>query len=283
MQGPILATLAHPDVIVASVWLWTIVELAVGVALIFGLMTRAAAFTSFWLNVTLMLIFGWMGSTCLDEWTMAVSGVAMSSAIFLAGSGAVSLDARLGRTAWAQRNGWLTWLASGPLPEETLRKLGLALAATCVAFTVLSYQILFGAVVTPLHSRTNFHRHDIALTDVTVSPAGAVRFEAYVDAGPDTGAAYVVAAHLVDRSGTTVASWDGAALAGLPSDAIRNAYPYAWAARFKTETIGFSGQTGAHATITLPTAGPVPEGAYTLVLEAINGAKWKAAVKPAAP
>ena len=44
------------------------------------------------LNVALMLIFGWMGSTCLDEWTMAVSGVAMSSAVFLAGGGAWSLD-----------------------------------------------------------------------------------------------------------------------------------------------------------------------------------------------
>ena len=46
----------------------------------FGLATRLSAFVSIWLNVALMLIFGWMGSTCLDEWTMAVSGVAMSSA-----------------------------------------------------------------------------------------------------------------------------------------------------------------------------------------------------------
>jgi thiosulfate dehydrogenase (quinone) len=283
VQGPIEWTLKHPDLIVASVWLWTLIELAVGLALIFGLMTRAAAFSSFWLNVTLMLIFGWMGSTCLDEWTMAVSGVAMSSALFIGGSGAWSLDARLGQTAWVQRNAWINWLASGPLPEETLRKLALALAATCVIFTVLSYQILFGAVVTPLHSRVNFHLHNIALSEVTVSPAGAVRFSAYVDAGPDTGAAYIIAARLVDSSGATVAAWDGAALAALPPAAIRNGYSYAWASRFKTETIGFSGQTGARATITLPAAAPIPEGAYELVLEAINGAKWQAPVKASVP
>ncbi len=280
VQGPILATLAHPDAIVASVWLWTIVELAVGLALILGLMTRAAAFTSFWLNVTLMLIFGWMGSTCLDEWTMAVSGVAMSSALFVAGSGPYALDTYLGRTAWVQRNTWVNWIASGPLPEEALRKLGLALAAACVAFTVLSYQILFGAVVTPLHSRTNFHRHNIALSDVTVSREGAVQFSAYVDAGPDTGAAYVIAARLVDSSGATVASWDGATLATLPASAIRNAYPYAWAAHFKTETVGFSGQTGAHATITLPAVqeSGVAGEPYELVLTAIDGTVWRAAL-----
>ena len=278
VQGPIEWTLRHPDLIVASVWLWTFIELAVGLALIFGLMTRAAALASLWLNVTLMLIFGWMGSTCLDEWTMAVSGVAMSSALFIGGGGAYSLDARLGHTAWAQRNGWINWLASGPLPEDTLRKVALALAATCVVFTVLSYQILFGAVVSPLHSRVNFHRHNIALADVTVTPQGAVRFTAYVDAGPDTGAAYIIAARLVDHSGATVATWDGAALAALPNEAIHNTYPYAWASRFKTETIGFSGQTGARATITLP--GPAKESfaaatQYELVLTAIDGTIWR--------
>jgi thiosulfate dehydrogenase [quinone] large subunit len=283
VQGPIEWTLKHPDMIVASVWLWTLFELAVGLVLIFGLMTRAAAFASLWLNVTLMLIFGWMGSTCLDEWTMAVSGVAMSSALFIGGSGAWSLDARLGKIVWAQRNGWFNWLASGPLPEETLRKLALALAATCVVFTVLSYQILFGAVVSPLHSRVNFHRHNIALSNVAVTPQGAVRFSAYVDAGPDTGAAYIIAARVVDDAGATVATWDGAALAGLPSEAIQNTYPYAWASRFKTETIGFSGQTGARATITLPPAAPIPEGAYELVLEAINGAKWQTEIIASAP
>ncbi len=148
---------------------------------------------------------------------------------------------------------------------------------------MLSYQILFGAVVTPLHSRTNFHRHDIALSAVTIAPDGAVRFNAYVDAGPDTGAAYIIAARLTDSSGATVAAWDGAALAALPQSDIRNAYPYAWASRFKTETIGFSGQTGARATITLPAPAPIAPGEYDLVLEAINGAKWRASLATVAP
>ncbi|MFW2392497.1 MAG: TQO small subunit DoxA domain-containing protein, partial [Methyloceanibacter sp.] len=104
---------------------------------------------------------------------------------------------------------------------------------------------------------------------------------AYVDAGPDTGAAYVIAARLIDTAGDTVAAWDGVALAQLPDSAIRNTYPYAWASHFKTETIGFSGQTGARARITLPPAETAPAGgAASLELEAINGAMWRTELSP---
>ncbi|MBC7832230.1 MAG: quinol oxidase [Hyphomicrobium sp.] len=279
VQGPIEWTLRHPDLIIASVWLWTFAELAVGLGLMLGLATRLSAFASIWLNVTLMLIFGWMGSTCLDEWTMAVSGVAMSSAVFLAGGGAWSLDHRyVEGTRFANANAWMSWIFSGPLPAETVRKLALWMGVAGALFTVLTYHILFGAVLSPLHSRTNFHHHNIALSAPSVAADGSVTFEAYVDAGPDTGAAYVIAATLLDGSGQKLARWDGAALAALTPDAFRNAYPYTWASRFKAESIGFSGQTGARATITLPPAATqVAEGeARILVLEAIDGSVWRA-------
>jgi thiosulfate dehydrogenase [quinone] large subunit len=277
VQAPIEWTLQHPDLIVASVWLWTFAELAVGLGLMLGLATRAAALASIWLNVVLMVIFGWMGSTCLDEWTMAVSGVAMSSAVFLAGAGAWSVDERfITPAAWAQRYTWSHWIFGGPLPAETLRKLALWLGVTSIAFTVVTYHVLFGAVISPLHSRVNFHKHNIALSVPIVAADGSVRFDAYVDAGPDTGAAYVIAARLLDASGKPVVAWDGAALAALPANAVANAYPYVWASKFKTEQIGFSGQTGARATITLPAPEtPVPTAArYLLELEGIDGTKW---------
>lgn len=280
VQGPLEWTLQYPDLIIASVWTWTFAELAVGLGLMFGLATRLAALVSIGLNIALMLIFGWMGSTCLDEWTMAVSGVAMSSAVFLAGGGVWSLDNLIGRTGWAERNGWIAWVLSGPLPPARVKAAALLLAAVAVVFTVGSYNILFGAVVSPLHARVSFHRHNIALSDVTISADGAITFKAYVDAGPDTGAAYVIAARLVDPSGATVAEWNGATLAALPPTAIRNVYPYVWASHFKTEKIGFSGQTGARATITLPPPIDAEAGTpHELVLEAINGTTWQAKAK----
>jgi uncharacterized membrane protein YphA (DoxX/SURF4 family) len=275
VQAPIEWTLAHPGIIVASVWLWTFAELAVGLGLIFGLLTRLSALGALGINVVLMLVFGWMGSTCLDEWTMGVSGVAMSSAVFIAGGGAWALDGLVGRTAFAERNRWTRWIFSGALSPRSLRALGLFFAAVAVVFTVGTYQVLFGAVVSPLHERVSFHRHAIALSNVTVAPDGAVSFDAYVDAGPDTGAAYIVAARLVDESGAVVASWNGAA---LKAASIDNALPYVWAAHFKAETIGFSGATGARATIALPAPAGVrlAEGAMlNLILEAINGATWE--------
>jgi hypothetical protein len=110
-----------------------------------------------------------------------------------------------------------------------------------------------------------------------VATDGSVKFDAYVDAGPDTGAAYIIAATLLDGSGEKLAQWDGAALAALAPEAIRNAYPYEWAAQFKTERIGFSGQTGARAAITLPavTTAAANGDARVLVLEAIDGSLWR--------
>ena len=280
VQGPIEWTLAHPALIGASVWAWTFAELAVGLGLIFGLFTRLLALASVGLNVTLMLIFGWMGSTCLDEWTMAVSGVAMSAAVVIAGGGRLSLDRLLlGRATPSGRRSWLTWFTSGALHPVAARRLAVAFAAIAAIFTVGTYDILFGAVVSPLHSRVDFHRHAIALSDVTLSNDGAIVFEAYVDAGPDTGAAYVIAATLEDASGQTVERWNGDTLAALSQSAIVNAYPYAWASKFKTEVIGFSAPTGARATITLaPTENGIvlTSGSYRLILEAIDGTTWSA-------
>jgi thiosulfate dehydrogenase [quinone] large subunit len=148
-------------------------------------------------------------------------------------------------------------------------------SGVAIAFTLVT--ILFGAIVTPLHSRLNFHKHDIALTHAQLASYGALTFDAYVDAGPDTGAAYIVAAKLVDTSGTTVAQWDGAVLAALALSAIRNGYPYVWASKFKTDASGFQGRP-ARATITLPPPSGASGQSYSIVLEAIDGAKWQTVV-----
>ena len=146
--------------------------------------------------------------------------------MFLAGSGDYSLDNRFGLNDECREfTAWMPWIFSGPLPAETARKLALWLGIACAAFTVLSYHILFGAVVSPLHSRTNFHRHNIAMSAPSVAADGSVTFEAYVDAGPDTGAAYVVAATLLDGSGQKLAQWDGAALAALTPDSSSQRLP----------------------------------------------------------
>jgi hypothetical protein len=35
-----------------------------------------------------MLMFGWQGATCIDEWTMAAGNLAIGATLMLGGSGA---------------------------------------------------------------------------------------------------------------------------------------------------------------------------------------------------
>lgn len=91
--------LYHPWAAEFSVYFMSTAEVVVGAALMLGFLTRLAGLGSALLNVALMLIFGWMGHECLDEWTMAALGFAISVTIMFTGSGTFSVD-------WALRRDW---------------------------------------------------------------------------------------------------------------------------------------------------------------------------------
>jgi thiosulfate dehydrogenase [quinone] large subunit len=99
MPGALLGTdhiiaflLHHFDLLYVSLILFSAGELIAGVFLMAGFLTRAAALVSIGLSIVLMLMFGWQGATCIDEWTMAASNLAMGATLMLAGSGAFSID-----------------------------------------------------------------------------------------------------------------------------------------------------------------------------------------------
>ena len=99
MPGALLGTgriieflLHHFILLYASVIFFSLFELVVGLMLITGLLTRLAALGTIGLSVVLMLMFGWQGATCIDEWTMAAANLGMAVALTLVGSGAYSLD-----------------------------------------------------------------------------------------------------------------------------------------------------------------------------------------------
>ncbi len=118
-----------------------------------GFLTRLSALVSIGLSVVLMLLFGWQGATCIDEWTMATSNFAMGAILFLAGATAYSLDSRLMRRHPAlMKRHWFQWLGSGPWPVEQPRRWSLVAAVATVLFSVVTYDHYRGAVVTPYHS-----------------------------------------------------------------------------------------------------------------------------------
>src|SRR6266481_197555 len=84
MPGALLGTdhviaflLHHFYLLYAALIIFSAAELIVGLFLMTGFLTRAAALVSIGLSVVLMLMFGWQGATCIDEWTMAACNLAI--------------------------------------------------------------------------------------------------------------------------------------------------------------------------------------------------------------
>ncbi|HET6305923.1 MAG TPA: TQO small subunit DoxD, partial [Rhodopila sp.] len=140
MDHVIAFMLQHFWLLYAGVILFSAAELSAGAALIAGLMTRLAAVVSMGFSVVLMLMFGWQGATCIDEWTMAACNLAMGATLLLAGSGAYSLDNLLLRRngALADR-GWFRWAAGSlplPMTDRGFHTLAMVVLAGVVAFNV---------------------------------------------------------------------------------------------------------------------------------------------------
>lgn len=279
-MGHVVSWLLHHFVwLYAGVIVFSAVELIAGLLLITGLFTRLAAACSIGLAFILMLLFGWQGATCIDEWTMAASNFAMGVTLLLAGSGAWSLDSRLARTRprlAAAR--WFQWLGgASPLPvgERAFGRLSAAFLTVTVVFIVGTYNYYRGSVVTPFHGGpVSPTAHHWALSGGTLTSEGAVTFTAYVDAGTPEAPSDVVRATLLNDAGTVARTWDAESLAKLPKGAFHNDYDYQ---KIHAGPFGLVGPIGSRATVTLPAdaGGPaLATGRYTLRLTSVNGRSW---------
>jgi uncharacterized membrane protein YphA (DoxX/SURF4 family) len=272
--------LHHPTLLHVSIILFTLVELLVGLGLIFGFMTRFFGLISVGLAVSLMLMFGWLGSTCVDEWTMASNSFAMGLGIMIAGGGSWwSLDHWVAKKCpRLARRAWFPWIFSGPLPVVAVTRFAKLFGILAIVFTVGFYGYLRGAVYSPLTARTNPKNHHIALTKPVLSSSGDLTLAAYVDAGPDTQGAYVIQASVVDARGQMVEVWDGKVLSELAKTGFANEYNYSV---FKPTKYGFVGVVGARATIALLHQGSLTlaPGNYQAIFLGIDGKQWKTNVE----
>jgi thiosulfate dehydrogenase [quinone] large subunit len=293
MPGALLGTdhiiaflLHHFYLLYASLILFSAAELIAELLLMTGFLTRAAALISIGLSVVLMLMFGWQGATCMDEWTMAACNLAIGATLMLGGSGAFSLDNALlaHKPALAER-GWFRWISGAlPLPMRsgTFQKLALAVFAATVVFNVATYNYYRGSVITPFHGGpVSPSKHHLDLTDGVLLPDGAVRFHAYLDGGTAAAPSNVMTAMLKANDGSVLEQWDGAALSRLPNSAITNEFAYN---RFAPGPFGLRAEMGAMATIALPAVSGTDTGslrnASTLQLRTVNGNTFNVAVRP---
>ena len=145
-------------------------EVVVGLALIFGFMTRLAGLGSAGLNLAMMLIFGWMGYECLDEYTMSALGFAISISVIIYGGGSYSLDSKL---------------SIDPFGQYMTRNIAIALTAASVLVTVGFYEYYFG--VFNFHKRTSDRVYSIVAKPTDKADVATL----YVNAGGSSTAAYV--------------------------------------------------------------------------------------------
>lgn len=197
---------------------FSIVELLVGIGLLLGLGTRLWALIGLGLAAFLMVVFGWMGSTCLDEWTMAACDFAMAAVVLVAGSGPYSLDQVLIRNGAIARRPWLAWLTSGPLPidEKATLRLTTLMGVLSIVFTVVFYGFNFDAIYSPLGKRVDNAQPHIALSDAMLTVGNHLNVDSYINAGPDTQGFYVAQVALAPvvggKIGAPLLAYDAAAL-----------------------------------------------------------------------
>jgi thiosulfate dehydrogenase (quinone) len=286
MPGAILWTghvvdfmLRHFYLLYAGIIIFSAIELFFGLFLILGFMTRLSALVSVGLSFVLMLLFGWQGATCIDEWTMAVCNFGMGMALFAAGSSAWSLDAVIARRKPAlAAKPWFLWVASGPLPLHILRPLALVLAAITAAFVLLTYNYYRGSVLTPFHSDpTSATVHHLSISKAVASADGSVTFTVYLDGGTPEAPAHVVRARLIGPSGEVEAIWGPDSLSALPISSIVNDYAYN---KFKPALMGLAAGMGARAQVTLPGApGETVAPGSVIELQTIENRLFKAPVQ----
>jgi thiosulfate dehydrogenase (quinone) len=283
MPGAILGTghivdflLHHFDLLYAGVIIFSAIELVFGLFLIFGFLTRLSALATIGLSTVLMLLFGWQGATCIDEWTMAACNFGMGIALLVAGSSAFSLDAVITkRHPTLATKPWFYWIASGPLPIKVFRPLAMILLAITAAFVMLTYNYYRGSILTPFHGDpTSSSIHHFSVSNATVSTDGSISFTLYLDGGTESDPAHVVGVRVLDSANKPEAVWGPDTLSKLPQSAIANEYAYN---KFKPALLGLAAGMGARARITLPAVpGETIEPGSEIEVQSIDNRLFKA-------
>lgn len=271
MPGALLDTnviinylLQHFYLLYFSVIAFSLMELLCGVALISGFMTRIAAFISVLISVILMLTFGWQGATCMDEWTMAVSTLAMGATLTISGSPVFSLDNLL-----VKRWQWF----SGELTLKHMRWLTISLISFTVIFTLVTYNYFRGSIYSRYHSGpVSAGFHHITLSDGDIHADGVVEVMLYIDGGTSAVPMNIIKIELLN-GGELVKEWDMQALSQLPANQIQNVYAYNQIVVGKN---GLVAPLSAKARLILITSAPleIVGQHYELILYGINGQQF---------
>lgn len=268
--------LQHFFLLYSSIILFSLIELISGLALILGFFTRFAALMTVFISITLMIIFGWQGTTCMDEWTMAVATLAMGLTLTMSGSPVYSID-----NLWLRRfpkyreKKWFNILASGSWPNWALKEVAIVFLIFTMLFTLSTYSYYRGAVISRYHAGpVSAYQYHLQLSQGTLLQNGNVSFNLYVNAGPDAAPTYIIRIELKNQNGQLIEKWDRKKLSQLSQTQVKNKYRYN---QIRVGLYGLIAPVSAEAKITLPAAREVnlqPHEQYQLQVYLIDGQRF---------
>lgn len=266
--------LTHFYLLYSAIIVFSLVELIAGLGLLFGFFTRLAGFITALISILLMLLFGWQGATCMDEWTMAIANLSIGLTLAISGGYIYSVDHRLLMNPRFAANKWFSLLSSGPLSYKTVKHISIGFLIFTIVFALLTYNYFRGSIFTPYHAgpvspgATNYQ-----LTHGYLNANNTVSFMIYVDAGTSAAPSNIVRIEMRDEKGKVIDEWDSKTLSQLPSTAIKNIYDYN---KVSVGPFGIAAPLSAKAEIVLPLHKDksLENKAYQLEIYTVNGKRF---------
>ena len=262
----------HPWAMIVFLWLFTLLEATIGILLFIGLGTRFLGLILIFLFTNLMLTAGWLGSTCLDEWTVATFGITLGACLFLAGSGPFSLDSVIYKkyTHLIKHPFWHLFIS----PELSFihdykrgKILAILLSIITLGFVLYTNQHFVGGVYGPFKNPAvdmNIKAH------ADFNPKGPIDLTLYRDKGPDTYGAFIIDIALKNSQNQIIEHYTGDILGHLDPKFIQNFYLVKAVPNGHAILLPL----GALATLQLPSS-PVSVGNYSIMITDISGKTWQ--------
>lgn len=256
----------HPNLLASFLWVFTAIEFLAGVGIALGLLSRLSAIGATLLPLGMLWGAGWQGATCLDEWQIGTTGIAMGLSLFLTGSSYFSIDALLlSKYPNLHESKWFRWIGSGEILGDYYPKLATILTIFSLFMTLASNQYFQGGVWGKLH---NFGKVlDIKVYDAKIQN-GNLTFYAYRISGSSAAMAWIPEIYL-KKDGQTIYTWNQKTITSLPPSAVENIYINK--AKINKYALGMRLGAKAKITLSLPQNLNLTHGTYQLVLHEIGG------------
>jgi len=264
----------HPAVMLAFLWCFTLVEITAGIMLFLGLGTRLWGLVLIGLFSCLMLVSGALGSTCLDEWTVASMGIGFGMCLLLAGSGPYSIDSVIFNkfNYLVEHRLWGIVVS----PELSFihhysvgKRYALIFSFLTLFFVVATNQYFVGGLYGPFY---NPAIHMNVLLHAQLQPNGALNLTLHRNQGPDTYGDFIIDISVNDPEGKTILHYDQKQLSQLSSHQIHNQF----IVKATVNAHALVLPLGSLATIdfTPPSAMQLEPGTYQVTVTDIGGQSW---------